>query len=91
MQEVNPKRAIALGLRARVPVIARIFAITLLAAGIGVVGISYFKLRSVEKFKPNSALSAGDCRNSIRNRIVAFSSGPARCETSIPGIFGLTF
>jgi lipopolysaccharide export system protein LptA len=55
MQEVTRKRAIALGLRARVPVIARIVAFALLASGIAVVGISYYKLRNVEKFRAKSA------------------------------------
>jgi LPS export ABC transporter protein LptC len=54
MQEINRKRAIALGLRARVPIIARIVAFALLASGLAVVGISYYKLRNVEKFKAKS-------------------------------------
>ena len=54
MQEVTRKRAIALGLRARVPVITRILAFVLLVSGIVVVGISYFKLRNVEKFRAKS-------------------------------------
>src|SRR6185369_7337388 len=51
MQEVNRKRAIALGLRARVPVITRIAAFTLLVSGLLVVGISYYKLRNTSRFK----------------------------------------
>lgn len=54
MQEVTRKRAIALGLRARVPVITRIVAFTLLVSGLTVVGISYYKLRNTEKFKAKS-------------------------------------
>ena len=54
MQEINRKRAIALGLRAKVPVIARIVAFTLLASGLAVVGVSYYKLRNAEKFKAKS-------------------------------------
>ena len=54
MQEVNRKRAIALGLRARVPVITRIVAFGLLVSGIAIVGISYYKLRNVEKFRAKS-------------------------------------
>ena len=51
MQEVTRKRgALALGLRARVPMIARIFAFALLVSGIAVVGVSYYKLPNVEKF-----------------------------------------
>ena len=55
MQDLTNKRAVALGLRARVPVIARMVAFALLASGIAVVGISYYKLRNVEKFKARSA------------------------------------
>src|SRR5215213_11659402 len=54
MQEVTRKRAIALGLRAKVPVITRLVAFALLSSGIAVVGISYYKLRNVEKFKAKS-------------------------------------
>src|SRR5688572_23942905 len=54
MQELTPKRAIALGLRAKVPVITRILAFALLLSGIAVVGVSYYKLRNVEKFKAKS-------------------------------------
>jgi LPS export ABC transporter protein LptC/lipopolysaccharide transport protein LptA len=54
MQEVTRKRAIALGLRARVPMITRIVAFALLVSGITVVAISYYKLRNVEKFKAKS-------------------------------------
>lgn len=54
MQELTRKRAIALGLRAKVPVIARIVAFTLLASGLAVVGVSYYKLRNAEKFKAKS-------------------------------------
>ncbi len=54
MQEVTRKRAIALGLRAKVPVITRIVAFTLLVSGITVVAISYYKLRNTEKFRAKS-------------------------------------
>ena len=54
MQELTPKRAIALGLRARVPMITRLVAFALLAAGIAVVGVSYYKLRNAEKFRAKS-------------------------------------
>src|SRR6185503_2838132 len=54
MQEVTRKRAIALGLRAKVPMITRLVAFTLLVSGLTIVAISYFKLRNVEKFKAKS-------------------------------------
>jgi lipopolysaccharide export system protein LptA len=54
MQEVTRKRAVALGLRARVPMITRIVAFTLLVSGLTVVAISYYKLRNTEKFRAKS-------------------------------------
>jgi LPS export ABC transporter protein LptC/lipopolysaccharide transport protein LptA len=54
MQDLTNKRALALGLRAKVPMITRILAFALLVSGIAVVGISYYKLRNVEKFKAKS-------------------------------------
>jgi LPS export ABC transporter protein LptC/lipopolysaccharide transport protein LptA len=54
MQELTRKRAIALGLRARVPMITRLLAFALLASGIALVSVSYYKLRNTEKFKPRS-------------------------------------
>ena len=54
MQEVNRRRAIGLGLRAKVPVITRLVAIALLLSGITVAFLSYYKLRNVEKFKAKS-------------------------------------
>ncbi|HEY0764696.1 MAG TPA: LPS export ABC transporter periplasmic protein LptC [Pyrinomonadaceae bacterium] len=54
MQEVNRKRTIALGLRAKVPVITRIVAFTLLVSGIAVVAISYYRLRNTPKFRATS-------------------------------------
>ena len=50
MQELTRRRAIGIGLRARVPLLARVFALVLLAAGIGFVGVSYYKLRKEPKF-----------------------------------------
>src|SRR5574338_260686 len=54
MQEVNRKRAIALGLRAKVPMITRLMAIALLLSGLTVALLSYYKLRNTEKFKAKS-------------------------------------
>src|SRR5215211_3943582 len=54
MHELTRKRAIALGLRAKVPVITRLVAFALLVSGIAIVGISYYKLRSAAKFKAKS-------------------------------------
>src|SRR5450432_1582810 len=46
MQEIRRKRAIAIGLRARLPVFTRIVALFVLVAGIVFVGVSYYKLRN---------------------------------------------
>jgi len=54
MQEINRRRAIALGLRAKVPMITRLVAFALLLSGITIVAISYLKLRNVEKFRAKS-------------------------------------
>jgi LPS export ABC transporter protein LptC len=52
VQELTRRRSIGIGLRARVPLAARILAFVLLASGIGFVGVSYYKLRNREKFVP---------------------------------------
>ena len=52
MQELTRRRAFGIGLRARVPLVARILAFVLLAAGIGFVARSYYKLRNQPKFIP---------------------------------------
>ncbi len=54
MQELVRKRAIALGLRARVPMITRLLAFALLVSGIALVGLSYYKLRNSTKFRARS-------------------------------------
>lgn len=50
MQQLTKRASVAIGLRARVPLLARITALVLLAAGIGFVGMSYYKLRNKDKF-----------------------------------------
>ena len=50
MQELTKKRAIAIGLRAHFPMIARMAAVALLATGIAFVGVSYYKLRTNARF-----------------------------------------
>src|SRR5690349_3631758 len=54
MEVLTRKRSFGIGWRARVPLIARILAIVLLVSGVLVVGISYYKLRNVEKFRAKS-------------------------------------
>jgi LPS export ABC transporter protein LptC/lipopolysaccharide transport protein LptA len=54
MEALTRKRAFGIGWRARVPLITRIVAFVLLVSGIAVVGISYYKLRHVEKFRAKS-------------------------------------
>jgi len=50
MQELTKRRPIGIGLRARFPLVARILAFVLLVAGIGFVGVSYYKLRNQQRF-----------------------------------------
>ncbi|MCM3903475.1 MAG: LPS export ABC transporter periplasmic protein LptC [Pyrinomonadaceae bacterium] len=50
MQEITRKRAIAIGLRARFPLIARTVAIFILTVGIAFIAISYYHLRNTKKF-----------------------------------------
>jgi LPS export ABC transporter protein LptC len=54
MQEVTRKRAVAIGLRARVPLLARIAAVVLLASGLAFVSISYYRLRNNKPFRLKS-------------------------------------
>ena len=54
MQEITRKRAIAIGLRARVPLIARSVAIFILTVGIAFIAISYYRLRNTTKFRLKS-------------------------------------
>src|SRR5215210_3806148 len=51
MQEVRRRRAFAVGLRARLPLVARALALFVLIAGIIFVGISYYRLRNNEPFR----------------------------------------
>src|SRR3954471_19868315 len=51
MQEVNKRRAFGIGLRARVPLIARLTAVVLLASGLAFVGVSYYKLRNTSNWR----------------------------------------
>lgn len=50
MQELTKKRAIAIGLRAHFPLMARLAAVALLASGVAFVGVSYYKLRNNQRF-----------------------------------------
>src|SRR6266496_4355826 len=54
MQEVTRKRAVAIGLRARFPLIARIVAVSILTLGIGFIAISYYRLRNNTPFRLKS-------------------------------------
>src|SRR5947208_16866448 len=54
MQELTRRRAVAIGLRARVPLMARIVAVALLAAGLAFVAISYYRLRNNKPFRLKS-------------------------------------
>ena len=54
MQEVSRKRDIRVGLRARVPLVARALAILILTAAVAFIGISYYKLRNNKPFRMRS-------------------------------------
>src|ERR1051325_4017179 len=54
MQEIRRKRAIAVGLRARMPLVTRALALFVIVAGIIFVGISYYRLRHTEPFRLRS-------------------------------------
>src|ERR1051325_426585 len=54
MQEIRRKRAIAVGLRARMPLVTRALALFVIVAGLIFVGISYYRLRHNEPFRLRS-------------------------------------
>jgi len=54
MQELTRRRAVAIGLRAKFPLVARIVAVVLLTAGVAFVGVSYYRLRNNQPFKLKS-------------------------------------
>lgn len=54
MQEITRKRAIAIGLRTRAPLVARAGALLILVAAIVFVAISYYKLRNNKPFRLRS-------------------------------------
>jgi LPS export ABC transporter protein LptC/lipopolysaccharide transport protein LptA len=58
MQEITRKRAIAIGLRARFPLVARLVGLTMLIAGIAFVAISYYHLRNNKPFRLKSETPA---------------------------------
>jgi LPS export ABC transporter protein LptC len=51
MQEVRRKKAIDIGWRARLPVVARVLALLVLVTGVIYVGISYYRNRNKEPFR----------------------------------------
>jgi LPS export ABC transporter protein LptC len=51
MQEITRRRAIAIGLRARLPLVGRVLALGVLVAGLIFVGISYYRLRNNQPFR----------------------------------------
>ncbi|MEP6820410.1 MAG: LPS export ABC transporter periplasmic protein LptC, partial [bacterium] len=54
MQEITKKRAIAIGLRARAPLVARAGALLILVAALVFVAISYYRLRNNKPFRLHS-------------------------------------
>ena len=51
MQAIKRRRAIAIGFRAKLPLVARILALTVLVAGLVFVAVSYYRLRNTSRFK----------------------------------------
>lgn len=54
MQEINRKRSISIGLRARAPLVARAGALLILVAAIIFVAVSYYRLRNNKPFRLKS-------------------------------------
>lgn len=54
MQELSKRRAVAIGLRARFPLVARIVALSILVAGILFIAASYYRLRNNDRFRLKS-------------------------------------
>ena len=54
MQEVSRKRQIRIGMRAKVPLVARALAILILTAGVAFIAISYYRLRNNKPFRMRS-------------------------------------
>jgi len=54
MQAVDRKREIRVGLRAKVPLVARALAILILIAGLAFIAISYYRLRNNQPFRMRS-------------------------------------
>jgi LPS export ABC transporter protein LptC/lipopolysaccharide transport protein LptA len=54
MQELTKKRAVAIGLRARVPLVARVVALSVLVLGILFIAASYYRLRNNVPFRLKS-------------------------------------
>jgi LPS export ABC transporter protein LptC len=54
MQEVTRKRAVAIGLRTRAPLVARALALLILVAAIVFVAVSYYRLRNNKPFRLRS-------------------------------------
>src|SRR2546423_1291126 len=50
MLEVRRRRTVDIGWRARLPMIVRVLALVLLAAGVIYIGVAYYKRRNIERF-----------------------------------------
>ncbi len=50
MHELTRKRSVAIGLRAKFPLVARIVAVSVLTVGVGFIAISYYRLRNNRPF-----------------------------------------
>ena len=70
MQEVNRKKAIAIGLRAHAPVVVRAAALLTLAAALIFVAISYYRLRNNKPFR--LASKAPELSKEIKGRVEGY-------------------
>lgn len=50
MEVIKRKRAVAIGLRAKLPLVTRVVALSVLVAGVIFVGVSYYRLRNTSRF-----------------------------------------
>ncbi|HLA13300.1 MAG TPA: LPS export ABC transporter periplasmic protein LptC [Pyrinomonadaceae bacterium] len=54
MQQISRRREIAIGLRARFPLLVRLLAVTVLVAGVAFIAVSYYRLRNNTPFRLKS-------------------------------------
>ena len=81
MQAITKRRAIAIGLRARFPLVARIVAIVILVTGMAFVAISYYRLRDNKPFRLRSA--APELSKEVKGVIEGYEQRVTRKDQSL--------